>query len=379
MAKKDERKFYDIVPLLETESLYNLIIGRRSNGKSYAVKYLMLWEAYNGCDYLEWIRTKEMVPKDRYQMAYIRRYNTDIKTKSVEAYFSDMPISEITHGEYNTVVFYRKEIFFANVDDDLKVERGKKIGNAFDLAGCQHYKSLSYPFIGNLVYEEFLPEDGHYLPNEVGDLVSIMSTILRLDFGRIFMVANTVYPDSPFFNEWQLTNIDRQKPGTIDIYNQETGVLDEDGDEITVKVAVEFVGDDVAPKTNMFFGNSARITMASEWSCNQYPHLIGKLNDYRCVYKVLYKYNRFSFMINLLVDPETKQPFVYVYPSTKENGIKRIVTTEWSTNPLITDSLTPVTKYDNILLELIDKQRVVFSSNLDGTKFYSIIKERGKL
>ena len=44
--------------------MYNMLLGERSNGKSYATKYVALWEAYHEKD----IRTKQ--PKERCQLAY---------------------------------------------------------------------------------------------------------------------------------------------------------------------------------------------------------------------------------------------------------------------------------------------------------------------
>lgn len=61
--------------------MYNMLLGERSNGKSYATKYVALWEAYHEKD----IRTKQ--PKERCQLAYLRRWRDEIKSRDVEAYF----------------------------------------------------------------------------------------------------------------------------------------------------------------------------------------------------------------------------------------------------------------------------------------------------
>ena len=63
-----KQKFYNLSNLLKTESQYKMLLGERSNGKSYAVKEYILNEAY----------------KNNNQFAYIRRWREDIKSASVE-------------------------------------------------------------------------------------------------------------------------------------------------------------------------------------------------------------------------------------------------------------------------------------------------------
>ena len=84
-------------------------------------------------------------------------------------------------------------------------------------------------------------------------------------------------------------------------------------------------------------------------------------------------------MICLLKDPNSKEPFVYIYPSDNERKVKRFITQDFSTDPLHTEYLTIVTKYDKLILEMINANKVCFSDNLTGTRFYSIKKERGSL
>ena len=58
------------------------------NGKSYQAKKTVIDNAYHN---------------DR-KFVYLRRYKADIKTKAVESYFEDMPISKMTKGEYDGVI-----------------------------------------------------------------------------------------------------------------------------------------------------------------------------------------------------------------------------------------------------------------------------------
>lgn len=376
--KDKKQKYYRLNKILEKKADYNMLLGERSNGKSYSVKECILWEAYNECDYEKWINKNVKEKKVRYQFAYLRRWREEIKTRDVESYFADMPIKEITNDEYDTVQCYRNDIYFAKTEDDGKIIRGKQIGSCFALTSATHYKSLSFPLIGNIVFEEFLTKFG-YLPREVDNLLDILSTVARRDYVRVFLIGNTISRMCPYFDEWQLTHVKTQKQGTIEIYKQPTNQIDEDtGENIVVTIAVEYC-ESSGNNTKMFFGDKSKMITTGVWESEVYPHLDDNINTYKIYYKVLYKYNSFVFVINLLKD-KNGLPFVFVYPRNNSDakGIKRIVSDEFSSDKLTTLYLTSVTKYDNILIELINNKKVVFSDNLTGTEFYQILKERGR-
>ena len=77
-----------------------LILGERSNGKSFSVKECILKDAY----------------KNDIQFGYLRRYDEDTKDYLITEYFSDVIrnkngheyIKEWTNGEYSTIMAYRK-------------------------------------------------------------------------------------------------------------------------------------------------------------------------------------------------------------------------------------------------------------------------------
>ena len=50
-----KQRFYNIKNLLSKNAQYNILLGERSNGKSYATKYMMLWEAFHDLDYLGYL------------------------------------------------------------------------------------------------------------------------------------------------------------------------------------------------------------------------------------------------------------------------------------------------------------------------------------
>ena len=111
------KKYYDIKNLLSTNSAYLMLLGQRSNGKSYQVKYTCVSDAYN----------------DKGLMIYLRRWASDIKQKEVSTYFDDVPVKDITNGEYIGITAYQGEIFFYNLNEDKEIVRGKLVGRYCDL------------------------------------------------------------------------------------------------------------------------------------------------------------------------------------------------------------------------------------------------------
>lgn len=379
-----EQQFYRLNQILATKADYLMLLGERSNGKSYATKECILWEAYHECDYEKYINSGAKVPKDRWQFGYLRRWKEETKTRDVEKYFADMDIMALTDGEYDTVVAYRSDIYFGNFIDDGKVERGKQIGSIFAVTSRTHYKSLSFLKIGNIVFEEFITNTG-YLPDEVGSLMDIVSTIARRDYVRVFLIGNTISRLCPYFDEWQLTHVAKQKQGTVEIYKQPTEQIDEaTGEHVVVTIAVEYCANN-SKNTKMFFGSKSNMITSGVWECEIHPHLQNSFKSYECKYKVYYEYSSFRYVICLLRD-ENKNPFLYIYPAKNvsretycaDNKIRRIITDQFTTEPYATPYLTALTRYDNIIIDLLLNEKLTFSDNLTGTEFYQVKKERGR-
>ena len=80
----------------------------------------------------------------------------------------------------------------------------------------------------------------------------------------------------------------------------------------------------------------------------------------------------------LLLKDTNKNIFLYCYPATEKSKYDRIVTDKHNINKLSTLYLSDVTKYDSLIIELLNNNKIVFSDNLTGTEFNQIKKERGK-
>lgn len=352
------QKYYSISELLKKDCEYNILLGERSNGKSYSVKDMVLTKAY----------------KKKKEFGYIRRWREEIKAVKVEKYFKDMPIEKYTNNEYNSIVVYRSDIYFA-LTENGKTKRGQKIGSCFCLTGTTHYKSEAYPNIEDLIFEEFITDSG-YLPHEVDSLMDLVSTIARRRKVHAWLIGNTISRLCPYFSEWELKHVPKQKQGTIDVYIQNTSQTDENGNPVRVSIAVEYC-ENSGNNSKMFFGKKSEMITSGVWECNTYPHLPKPLNHYKILYKILYDYLSFSFVITLLRDDD-KTLFLYVYPHTGKSFIKRVVSDKFTTDKYTTLYLENLTYYDKLVNMLLSQNKVVYSDNLSGTEFNQIKKERSK-
>ena len=111
-----KQNYYRLTKIDKLNAQYNILLGERSNGKSYAVKEKIINDAY----------------KNNNKFVLLRRFDLEIKASLVEQYFKDFcggMIETITNGKCNTIVAYRGQIYLAFYDSDLKkTEKKKPIG-----------------------------------------------------------------------------------------------------------------------------------------------------------------------------------------------------------------------------------------------------------
>ena len=374
-----KQKYYSNKRILESGAEYMLQLGERSNGKSYSDKYYLLYNAFHETD----MYTGEKL--QRYQFAYIRRWDLEIKGKDVEQYFADMiandhgdqPIREITGGKYDTIKVYQRRIYFASTDQETgDIVKGKEIGHCFAITQETHYKSLAFPLVGFAIFEEFITDSG-YLEKEPSRLFNLLSTILRRRTGKVFLVGNTISRACPYFGDWGLSGVLRQDKGTISIYTQETDQLDDKGEPIVIRIAVEFC-ENSGNNTKMFFGQKSKMITSGDWESEVQPHLEYYLEDYRRITDMIFEADGLAYRAQLLVDPKDR-PLVYIYPmreiTEKERKTKRIISDLYTLNVNQTRGwVDNKYKYDKIFMTLLSSGKYAFSDNLTGTEFLLMLK-----
>lgn len=251
-------KYYSLKNILSKNCTYSLIIGERSNGKTYAcLKY--------GIE--QYVRTGA-------QLAVVRRWQDDFKSKRgasmFDALIANGEIDLLTNHQWTDVYYYGSRWFFCRYDENKKrIVSDDPFAFAFAISSMEHDKSTSYPRVKTVVFDEFITRS-YYLPDEFILFMNVLSTIVRQRSDvKILMCGNTVSKTCPYFVEMGLTHIKKQQPGTIDVYTY--------GDS-SLTVAVELCAGNVAGKdSNRFFAfDNPRLSMitgnGSIWEMAIYPH-----------------------------------------------------------------------------------------------------------
>ena len=201
---QDYSFFWNPKPLLTYNRLFYVIVGNRGGGKTFGCKELVMDDFIN--------EKKQLVIdegiKHKQQFAYVRRYKEDLK-KSMPTFFNDIAWK---YPEYEFKVegekFYMR--LRTNEEEKVKWTDDDIIGYGFTLSTANNLKSVAYPFITKLIFDEFLLEKGnqHYLPNEVDKLLNLYETIARPGTNHpkvvLFMLANAISISNPYFLYWEL-------------------------------------------------------------------------------------------------------------------------------------------------------------------------------
>lgn len=342
MNKK--KQYYDITNLLNTKAQYMILLGQRANGKSYQAKLTVLKEAY----------------KNNRWFVYLRRYKADIKTKAVEAYFADMPIEKITNGEYTGLCAWNGAIYFTVENDKGEPVKALEIGKYCALNEYERYKSWAFVDFDYILYEEFIT-DNAYLVDEPRQLQQFVSTVARHNSITVLLIGNTLSRVCPYFSEWCLEGVLKQKLGTIELYHYHF----EDGE---ILIAVEYCAN-ANFENKMFFGQPAKQIISGEWDTTEVAKLPRKQEDYELLYEVLVEYQKFKFVLNLLCEPEDGGVIVFIYPFTGIRKIRRILSTEFSDTPDKSAKLNMAIKPEAMIYNCFSTGKVCYSDNLTGSDF----------
>lgn len=170
----DTSIFYSGSRTLTHNCLFNFVVGPRGDGKTYWSK--------------KWAITDFI--KNEAQFIYVRRYAKESK-KSVKTFFDDIR-HEFPEHELRVV---GNEFII----DDMVA------GYCIVLSTAKIEKSVSYPFVNKIIFDEFLIEKGHYkyLPDEVGSFLNLYETVARPGTGHcdvtVFFLANAITWTNPYF------------------------------------------------------------------------------------------------------------------------------------------------------------------------------------
>lgn len=272
---KEKIVYYSLKPILSVapNAYYYMIIGERSNGKTYSVLKLGL----------------ENYLKTGKETAILRRWAEDIKVNACKKIWKNIienkEIEKLSKGKFNNLYIYGSSAtlcFFDNEKGEITRKDTKPFCHFFAVSLEERYKEQAYPDVTTILYDEFLTR-GLYIQDEFIAFENLLSTIIRLRTDvKIFMCANTINKYSPYFNEMGLKRIPKMKKGTIDVY--------EYGDS-GLTVAVEYCDfskhNKQSKPSNVYFAfDNPKLKMIREgdWEIDLYPHLPFKYLPKHVVY-----------------------------------------------------------------------------------------------
>lgn len=360
------QKYYSLTNILKKNAVYNVIIGERSNGKTYSVlKYALKQRIEHGG-----------------QVAIVRRWKEDISGRRAadiwKALLANDEVSKLSNGQWTGVTYWAGKFYLCNYDNEGKPiynTDSDTLGYCFSLSDTEHNKSISYPFITTILFDEFMTKHV-YLQDEFVLFMNTVSTIVRQRTNvKIFMLGNTVNKYCPYFQEMGLTHVLQMEQGTIDVYTY--------GDS-KLTVAVEYCATLKASKENNFYFafNNPRLEMITSgaWELDIYPHLPVKYRPCDIQFTYFICFNGQVYQCEII---EVKGvPFTFIHDKTtpiKDTDNDLIYTLEY--NPKLNyrrNILKPLTKLEERILWFYKSDRVFYQDNTVGDAIHNYLKICGR-
>lgn len=187
--------WYSYDKVLSYNAMMNYIIGERGVGKSYNLKAYLL----------------NRFKKKHRQFIYLRRYDTELK-KSLkdDEFFKDVGNDEMFKDDN---FYVRGDKFYMN--DQI-------CGYAIPLSKASIYKSVPFPNVDIIMFDEFLIDNNtyHYIQNEPEKLLDFIETVGRLRNIQVFLLGNSISLINPYFDYFNIslpynTDIKTFKQGLI--------------------------------------------------------------------------------------------------------------------------------------------------------------------
>lgn len=352
----NKKEYYDITPLLKLNAEYNIIMGERSNGKTYSVCKLII---------------ENFLANGTYG-AYIRRYADEILPSNIKALFNPFDIEKMSKGKYNKIMYRGKMFEIGTYDfDKEKWIHKEPLCFCAALNTWENAKGPDRGVIGVILFDEFLTRR-YYLTNEFLSFQNVLSSFIRdRDEVKIYLVGNTVSFYSPYFEEFGLENIKEMQPGDIACFTFQNGT----------KIAVDYCESVAETKKSakLFNFNSTKANMITtgKWEIPDYPHY-GKSIDFIRDVKFRFYIDFDNERICGCIVAKNSEIFIYFHKQTKEledEDTALIYSTHLSSDPLKCVTFKQgITNAHKLISQLISQNRIFFSTNKVGEIFNNYYK-----
>lgn len=360
--------YYDRTAIDETGANWRLIIGQRSNGKSYSVCKTIVENYIN----------------EGKRAVYVRRYAEEIMPKNIQTLFNPhLPlIEELSGGEWNWI-FYRANCFYLCYMDE-----GGKILNRDETPFCitralntwETTKGADVGEISIICFDEFLTRQS-YLRDEFICLMNLCSSVIRdRKDCIIYCLANSVNKYAPYWQEFGIEEVEKMKQGEIRVYTYPKS---------NMKLAIEYCATASATKEvndNFFAFENAQLEMLKNgsWEMANYQRAPYKIFDDDVKYR-FYLYFSGQMLCGEIVKPRIKAKnndlFIFFHRQTKdiEVGAKTVMyTTEFSTSICHVRYLKDCpTEIHKLIRDLIMKNHMCFADNEVGEIVRNFLVDQG--
>lgn len=179
--------YYNFDKLYSFNGTYNFLVGGRGLGKTYGAK----------------VKAVNAFFKNGDQFIYLRRYKNEL-TKARTTFFAD--IEHLYPDSDFRATGATAEVSPVSSRDDKK-RKWLTMGYFVPLSTSQMEKSVAFPRVKTIIFDEFIIERGaiHYLPDEATVFNNLYSTVDRWqDKTKVFFLANSVSIMNPHFIEYEI-------------------------------------------------------------------------------------------------------------------------------------------------------------------------------
>lgn len=358
--------YYNIAPIDNTGAIYRMIVGQRSNGKTYSVCKHIIEDYFN----------------EGKIGAYIRRYEESITPKNLQRLFNPhlQLIWELSEHKWNSIFYRSKEFHLCAIDSEGNIIA--KDDTAFCITAAintsESTKGEDRGEVHTIVFDEFMTRSG-YLNNEFVRFMNLLSTLIRdRENAIVYMLANTVNKYCPYFAEMGLKNIDKLAQGEIAVYTYGSSDL---------TVAVELCDEVQATKhtaSKYFAFDNPQLQMITRgaWEFQIYPRAPYKILPEDIVLKFYIQFAE-QLLACEVVHSTLKQycndVFIFVHPQTKDISIDDntiMYVSDFSSCRMHVRFLKDQpTDGHKLIYSLIQRKAVCFSDNDTGEVFRNWLQE----
>lgn len=292
-------QYYSSKKIRSYNAIYNMIIGMRSNGKTY-----------------DWCQNLlEIYIKNGDRGAYIRRYDTEILPKNLKSLFDAHDIEKMTGGTWNSVDYRSRSFTLClKIDGEIVARDSQPFCDTYALNTWEASKGADRGEVKEILFDEFMTRK-IYLANEFVLFQQLLSSIIRdRDSAIITMVANTVNKYCPYFKEMGIVNVENMKQGDIDLYT-----YGDSGLTVAVEYCKESKNTKKVSKYYAFDNPQLKMITTGQWEIALYPHCPFSVTKDNIIFRFYVIFNKKTLAGDICTFPNERAIFILWHEHTNKN------------------------------------------------------------